>query len=85
MKEEMMDLNILAEAALEKDEIESWIKPKRKRASPWQISVLQRAYLMNPFPNGHERRFLAERLRMSPRAVQIWFQNRRQSVKRENI
>lgn len=84
-------LNLLAEAALEKDQRdgmltieEDWIKPKRKRASPWQISVLQRAYLTNPFPSSAERRFLAERLHMSPRAVQIWFQNRRQSVKREN-
>ena len=75
-------LNILAEAAIEKVEEESWIKPKRKRASPWQISVLQRAYLNNPFPNSPERRYLADRLHMSPRAVQIWFQNRRQSLKR---
>lgn len=83
-------LIILAEAALLfgpdydsniVDDNSRSIKPKRKRASPWQLSVLQRFYQSNPFPDNNERQILAMELQMSPRAVQIWFQNKRQTDK----
>ena len=54
------------------------VKPKRKRASPWQLYALQRYYQANPFPENNFRNSLAVRLNMSPRAIQNWFQNRRQ-------
>lgn len=57
------------------------IKPKRKRANPAQVAVLKMYYAKNPFPDSEIRLFLAQKLGMTPRSVQIWFQNQRQHEK----
>lgn len=57
------------------------VKCKRKRATPEQVEILQASFRKNPFPCTTERSRLAEELSMTPRAVQIWFQNRRQNIK----
>jgi len=57
------------------------VKPKRKRASATQVAVLRAFYGKNPFPDTQCREFLAEKLNMTPRSVQIWFQNQRQHDK----
>jgi len=54
---------------------------KRNRTSPEQLLILEEAFLKNPTPNGQTRDILAERVDMSPRSVQIWFQNRRAKMK----
>lgn len=59
----------------------SKVKPKRKRATPGQVAILKMFYARNPFPDTDCRHFLAERLGMTPRSVQIWFQNQRQHDK----
>ena len=56
--------------------------PKGK-LSRWQIgncalSVLEQVYSMDPFPGLDARRELAKQLNVSPRQVQVWFQNKRQ-------
>lgn len=57
------------------------IKAKRKRASVRQVEILRQAFVQNPFPTSETRRRLAEELGMTPRSVQIWFQNQRQLAK----
>lgn len=58
------------------------IKPKRKRMTETQISVLTEFFKKNPFPSTLERSKLASYLKISIRSVQIWFQNKRQSTKK---
>ncbi|KAF7729255.1 hypothetical protein EC973_004785 [Apophysomyces ossiformis] len=56
-------------------------KVKRKRASPFQLSVLNHVFNQTYFPSTELRIELGKLLGMSPRTVQIWFQNKRQSIR----
>lgn len=60
------------------------IKKKRKRADADQLKVLNEVYARTAFPSTEERNALAKQLGMSPRSVQIWFQNKRQSMRQTN-
>jgi hypothetical protein len=53
----------------------------RRRTSRAQLKVLEKSFSENPKPNATIRRILAQRLDMTPRGVQIWFQNRRAKAK----
>ncbi|KAI8344719.1 Homeodomain-like protein [Chlamydoabsidia padenii] len=53
----------------------------RRRTSRAQLKVLEKAFSENPKPNANVRRYLAQELDMTPRGVQIWFQNRRAKAK----
>ncbi|KIJ67936.1 hypothetical protein HYDPIDRAFT_25392 [Hydnomerulius pinastri MD-312] len=57
------------------------IKKKRKRADAAQLKVLNETYARTAFPSTEERADLAKKLDMSARSVQIWFQNKRQSMR----
>lgn len=58
------------------------IKPFRKRIGQSQILELQRLFDSGvKFPDKELRARLSERLKLSPRTVQVWFQNRRQNHK----
>ncbi|SAM07978.1 hypothetical protein [Absidia glauca] len=57
------------------------LKAKRKRASPSQLAVLNRVFSQTYFPSTELRIELGKHLGMSPRTVQIWFQNKRQSLR----
>ncbi|KAF8737401.1 hypothetical protein AX14_012901 [Amanita brunnescens Koide BX004] len=63
---------------------EPTIKKKRKRADANQLKVLNETYARTAFPSTEERLALAKALDMSPRSVQIWFQNKRQSMRQTN-
>lgn len=54
---------------------------KRTRATAEQLAVLEDTFAVNVSPNGKLRKQLSERLQMSERSIQIWFQNRRAKVK----
>ncbi|KAI7868103.1 hypothetical protein BDF14DRAFT_1881199 [Spinellus fusiger] len=54
---------------------------KRTRASPEQLSLLEKTFSINPSPNNCVREQLSQQLGMSERSIQIWFQNRRAKVK----
>ncbi|KAF5393515.1 hypothetical protein D9757_000784 [Collybiopsis confluens] len=60
---------------------EPTIKKKRKRADATQLKVLNETYARTAFPSTEERQALAKLLDMSARSVQIWFQNKRQSMR----
>ncbi|KAI8971747.1 Homeodomain-like protein, partial [Mycotypha africana] len=52
---------------------------KRKRATPSQLHVLNSVFVRTHFPSTELRMKIGKQLGMSPRTVQIWFQNKRQS------
>jgi hypothetical protein len=53
----------------------------RKRTTESQYRVLEKEFQTNQKPSASIRRALATRLGMTPRAVQVWFQNRRAKLK----
>ncbi|CEI93893.1 Putative Homeobox-domain-containing protein [Rhizopus microsporus] len=54
---------------------------RRKRTTRSQFKVLEKTFLDNPKPNASMRKLLAQQLDMTPRGVQVWFQNRRAKEK----
>ena len=56
-------------------------RPKRCKISREQLSLLIKSFDEEPLPNFDQRQGLAKVLGMTPRSVQIWFQNRRQRLK----
>ncbi|KAF8606112.1 homeobox-domain-containing protein [Ceratobasidium sp. AG-I] len=58
-------------------------KPKRRRANAAQLSLLNDTYSRTMFPTTEERAEIARRINMTPRQVQIWFQNRRQASRQQ--
>lgn len=57
----------------------------RRRTSKKQFSILEKAFNENPKPNAATRRELAEKLKMTVRGVQVWFQNRRAKAKAQKL
>lgn len=55
----------------------------RRRTSKGQFKILEKAFIDNPKPNAKIRQGLAESLSMTPRGVQVWFQNRRAKAKQQ--
>ncbi|KAI8888998.1 homeobox-domain-containing protein, partial [Backusella circina FSU 941] len=53
----------------------------RRRTSRAQLKILEKSFSENSKPNATTRRILAQTLDMTPRGVQIWFQNRRAKAK----
>lgn len=59
-------------------------KPKRRRATSYQVARLNEVFEQTFFPSSEQRLDLAKELNMTPRVVQIWFQNKRQGWKSEH-
>ncbi|CDK24806.1 unnamed protein product [Kuraishia capsulata CBS 1993] len=57
---------------------------KRRRTSPAELAMLKSEYEIGNTPNKARRTEIATRLGMTEKAVQIWFQNRRQSMRRKS-
>jgi hypothetical protein len=58
---------------------------KRQRTSPSQLEVLEKVYQQEKLPSSDLRKELAVKLKMTPRRVQVWFQNKRAKEKRLSI
>ena len=56
-------------------------KPRRCEKSRDQKEILIRAFEIDPLPDFDRRQALATQLGITPRAVQVWFQNRRARLK----
>ncbi|WFD20044.1 hypothetical protein MCAP1_002288 [Malassezia caprae] len=60
-------------------------KKRRRRTRPHEVDILMSAYVQNAFPNEKTRDRLASMVGMTPRAVSVWFQNRRQAEKKRSL
>jgi hypothetical protein len=58
---------------------------KRQRTTPDQLEVLEKVYEKEKLPGSDLRRELAQKLKMTPRRVQVWFQNKRAKEKRMGV
>ncbi|OUM59875.1 hypothetical protein PIROE2DRAFT_27243, partial [Piromyces sp. E2] len=58
-------------------------KRKRRRTSHDEQILLDSFFRKNHFPNAALRQILSADTGMSARAVQIWFQNRRQAERKK--
>jgi hypothetical protein len=57
-------------------------RKKRQRSSPEQLQILEDHFIHNPMPSHLTRIELAVRLNMTPRRIQVWFQNKRAKLRR---
>lgn len=60
-------------------------KSKRDRASLQQKMILEKLFQTNQYPDLVLRTQLSPKLGMSPRKIQIWFQNRRTKAKNQQF
>jgi hypothetical protein len=81
LREGSMDRETEEEEDEEDEDEDSPIKAKRRRANAKQLEVLNRVFDRTFFPSTQMRAELGRQLGMSPRTVQIWFQNRRQAMR----
>ncbi|WUR04501.1 homeobox domain-containing protein 4 [Vairimorpha necatrix] len=56
----------------------------RKRTTKKQLEILEKNFEICIRPDAKMRKKLGDQLNMTPRAVQIWFQNRRAKIKKLN-
>lgn len=63
---------------------EQLARRKRRRTSPGELSILQAEFCKGQTPNRARRVEIANRVNMTEKAVQIWFQNRRQTLRRQS-
>lgn len=57
---------------------------KRRRTSPTELNILNNEYKLGTTPNKARRLEIAAKVSMSEKAVQIWFQNKRQSLRKHS-
>lgn len=57
---------------------------KRRRTSPLELSILQAEFEKGQTPNRTRRMEIAKKVHMTEKAIQIWFQNRRQTLRRQS-
>ncbi|KAF9365657.1 hypothetical protein BGX34_009088 [Mortierella sp. NVP85] len=60
-------------------------RKRRRRTNREELEILEDAFAKNFLPDAATRQELGERLGMSVRAVQIWFQNRRQTLRKKSV
>jgi hypothetical protein len=52
-------------------------KRKRQMKSPEQLAILEKEFSISPLPNKETRNRISALIGLTPRQVQIWFQNKR--------
>lgn len=55
---------------------------KRRRTSPLELEILKNEFKKGSTPNKQRRILIAKLVDMTEKAVQIWFQNKRQSIRK---
>lgn len=56
---------------------------RRKRATPDQLAFLRKSFMIDPKPDQNTREAIGRQIDMTPRSVQIWFQNNRAKSKHQ--
>lgn len=72
-------------AKREETKVDALSSRKRRRLLPQETEFLIHVFEQCPRPSTQVRDYLAARLGMSARNIQIWFQNRRAKVKRDFV
>ncbi|EGW30143.1 uncharacterized protein SPAPADRAFT_57590 [Spathaspora passalidarum NRRL Y-27907] len=57
---------------------------KRRRTSPNELAILNQEFEVGTTPNKLRRIEIAAKVNMTEKAVQIWFQNKRQSLRKQS-
>lgn len=57
---------------------------KRRRTSPNELAILNKEFELGSTPNKSRRLEISNKLSMTEKAVQIWFQNKRQSLRKQS-
>lgn len=60
----------------------SLARRKRRRTSPNELAILNQEFLKGSTPGKSKRLEISKKVNMTEKAVQIWFQNKRQSIRR---
>ena len=60
-------------------------KKKRRRTTEDQLRILNSFFEHTPLPSAQQREELALQTGMNPRSVQVWFQNKRQTMKKKEV
>lgn len=62
-------------------------KKRRRRTNPRELAILETHFSKEPLPDAQKRAEIAEEIGngMTVRAVQIWFQNKRQTLKKKAL
>lgn len=60
----------------------SLARRKRRRTSPNELAILNHEFCSGSTPGKSKRLEISKKVNMTEKAVQIWFQNKRQSVRR---
>lgn len=60
----------------------SLARRKRRRTSPNELAILNQEFIMGSTPGKSKRLEISKKVNMTEKAVQIWFQNKRQSIRR---
>lgn len=60
----------------------SLARRKRRRTSPHELAILNQEFELGSTPNKVRRTEISKRVNMTEKAVKIWFQNKRQSLRR---
>lgn len=58
---------------------------KRRRTSPTELSILKNEFRNGSTPNKQRRTDIAQMVDMTEKEVQIWFQNRRQALRKAQL
>lgn len=60
----------------------SLARRKRRRTSPNELAILNQEFILGSTPGKSKRLEISKKVNMTEKAVQIWFQNKRQSIRR---
>lgn len=63
----------------------SLARRKRRRTSPHELAILNLEFEVGSTPNKMRRTDISRRVNMTEKAVKIWFQNKRQSLRRLKV
>ncbi|OIR57876.1 MAG: uncharacterized protein A8A55_1344 [Amphiamblys sp. WSBS2006] len=77
--------NTISPHVLEKNEHQPWpgLKKRRRRMTPEETAYLLNYFRRCPRPTTYQRYEISMEIGITPRMVQVWFQNRRAKTRRE--
>ncbi|KAI8824211.1 uncharacterized protein EV422DRAFT_311521 [Fimicolochytrium jonesii] len=59
-------------------------KKRRRKTTDRELEILETRFIETPLPSPEQRKLISRETGMTDREVQVWFQNKRQALKRKN-